>query len=217
MCPSPLSSLVFRPARPTDAEAAVPLIHSSGPAAFDYVFGPRGTASALAFLHHAFRDGEGEFGWRNHHVGELDHRVVAVGAAYGGEAMLAFTLAAARQILGHFGLYRGTGVILRGLRTERVIPPPGRGVRYLAHLGVAPGLRGQGIGRALIAHLTSLDASGTRRQVLDVSVENPRAQALYDRLGFVVTGERASRLAAAHGSVPGHRTMQRPPGAGGIG
>ena len=45
--------------------------------------------------------------------------------------------------------------------------------------------------------------------VLDVAVSNPRAQALYERLGFAVTGERASSLANAQGAVPGHRRMER--------
>lgn len=202
--------LAFRPAMPADAEAAVPLIYGSGPAAFDYVFAISGRSDAQAFLRHAFLDGAGEFGWRNHRVGVLDGTVVAVGAAYGGESALGFTLAAARQILGHFGVRHAPAVIGRGLRVERVIPPPGRGMHYLAHLGVAPALRGLGIGRALIDHLAGLEAAQGRRLVLDVAVTNPRAQALYERLGFVVTGERCSKLANAQGVVPDHRRMERP-------
>lgn len=74
-------TLHFRPARSDDAEAAVPLIYSSGPAAFDYVFGgtPKGTAQD--FLHKAFVSGAGQFGYRQHSVGEQDGRVVAVGTA----------------------------------------------------------------------------------------------------------------------------------------
>ncbi|MBD8874267.1 N-acetyltransferase [Rhodanobacter sp. DHB23] len=200
----------FRAATAQDAATAVPLIHSSGPAAFDYVFAVPGRSSALAFLHRAFVDGAGEFGWRNHVVGELEGVVVAVGAGFGGEAALAFTLAAARQILAHYGLRHAPGVIARGLRVERVIPPPSRGMHYLAHLGVSPALRGQGMGRALIDELIRRGVqSGRSRMVLDVAASNPRAQALYARQGFEVTGERASMLANAQGTVPDHRRMER--------
>ncbi|MDO1530017.1 GNAT family N-acetyltransferase [Fulvimonas sp. R45] len=205
-----MSAVRFRAASPQDAAAAVPLIHSSGPAAFDYVFAVPGRGDAQAFLRHAFVDGAGEFGWRNHVVGELEGVVVAVGAGYGGETALAFTLAAARQILVHYGLRHAPGVVARGLRVERVIPPPSRGMHYLAHLGVSPALRGQGIGRALIEALIRRgEQAGRRRMVLDVAVSNPRAQALYGRLGFAVSGERASSLANAQGVVPGHRRMER--------
>jgi ribosomal protein S18 acetylase RimI-like enzyme len=205
-----ISALRFRVATARDAGAAVPLIYSSGPAAFDYVFAVPGRSTALAFLQRAFVDGAGEFGWRNHIVGELEGVVVAVGAGYGGEAALAFTLAAARQILAHYGLRRAPGVIARGLRVERVIPPPPRGVHYLAHLGVSPALRGHGIGRALIEELIRRGLQqGRRRVMLDVAASNPRAQALYERLGFAVTGGRRSVLANPQGAVPDHRRMER--------
>lgn len=204
-----IEAVRFRAATPDDAVPAVPLIHSSGPAAFEYVFAVPGCGDARDFLARAFVDGAGEFGWRNHCVGELDGRVVAVGAGFGGESMPGFTLSAARQIFGHYGL-RAPGVVARGLRVERVIQPPVRGMHYLAHLGVAPELRGRGIGGALVAHLIEQGHSqGRRRMALDVAATNPLAQALYERLGFIVTGERDSALANAQGAVPAHRRMER--------
>ncbi|NII72754.1 ribosomal protein S18 acetylase RimI-like enzyme [Dyella sp. SG562] len=200
----------FRPAAAGDVAAAVPLIHSSGPGAFEYVFAVPGRSDAQAFLRHAFVDGAGEFGWRNHCVGELHGRVVAVGAGYGASAQWVFTLAAARQILGFFGWRHAVGVIARGLRVEAVIRPPSGRMHYLAHLGVEPALRGRGIGVALIEHLAAQAAAlGRMPLALDVAVTNPRAQALYERCGFAVTGERPSALADARGQVPPHRRMER--------
>ncbi len=198
--------LHFRPARADDVDAAIDLIYSSGPGAFDYVFADA-AGDARHFLRRAFVDGAGQFGHRNHVVGEADGRVVAVGTGFGRESSATFTLAALRQILAHYGL-RAAGPVVRGLRTEGVIRPPGRGEHYLAHLGVAPECRGQGIGRALVAHL--LDAGralGRSSATLDVAVDNPRAEQLYQRLGFAVVAERPSRLGNAHGHVPGHRRM----------
>lgn len=200
----------FRPAMPGDAAAAVPLIYSSGPDAFDYVFMTRDGGDALDFLQHCFVDGAGEFGWRNHRVGVIGDRVVAVGAGYGGETKWPFTLAAARQIIGHYGLRHGMAVIARGLRVESVIRPPEDNMHYLAHLAVLPDLRGQGVGHALIDHLIGLARdAGRRRLALDVATSNPRAEALYQRTGFRVTVERTSHLANESGRVADHRRMER--------
>ena len=203
--------IAFRSAVAADVEAAVPLIYSSGPAAFDYVFTLDSGPTAEDFLRRSFLDGAGEFGWRNHVVGELDGRIVAAGAGWSGEMGFRFMIAGARQILGCYGAIAGAGVIGRALRVEAIVPPPSRTRFVVAHLGVRPETRGQGIGQALIEHL--LDR-GRRRGVeiaaLDVAVTNPRGQALYERLGFIVTGERRSRLSNASATVPDHRHMERP-------
>lgn len=197
----------IRAARADDAAAAVPLMYSSGPAAFDYVFA-RGGTDATAFLGHAFTDGGGEFGYRNHVVGEFDGHVVAVGAGFGHAEAAAFTLAAARQILGHYG-WRAGGTILRGLRTERVIRPPGRGEHYLAHLAVAREFRGHGFGSQLVAWFIAQARHLSRPVVtLDVALDNPRAEALYARLGFELECERPSLLRNTHGAVPTQRRMR---------
>ena len=200
----------FRPARPDDAATAVPLIYSSGPAAFDYVFAAGKGGDAPSFLQYCFVDGAGEFGWRNHWVGVADERVVAVGAGYGADTKGKFMLAAARQILSHYGLRHGAAVITRGLRVESVIRPPEGDMHYLAHLAVVPELRGCGVGRALIDRLVdSAREAGRGRVALDVAASNPRAKALYRRAGFKVVSERRSRLANAQVRVPDHRRMER--------
>jgi ribosomal protein S18 acetylase RimI-like enzyme len=135
--------------------------------------------------------------------------VVAVGAGYSGDTKWPFTLAAARQILGHYGWRHAAGVIARGLRVESVIPPPSGTAYYLGHLGVSPALRGNGLGSALVAYLLAAKPVGaTGPVILDVATTNPDAQRLYQRLGFVVSGERGSTLANAQGRVPDHRRMQ---------
>jgi len=199
----------FRPAAPEDVEAAVPLIYSSGPAAFDFVFSHGRPSGAQDFLSHAFRQGGGEFGWRNHVAGVVAGRVVAIGAGWDGRHSVAFTLAAARQIFGFFGPLKAWGVILRGLKVESVIRPAGAGEFYIGHLGVDPALRSRGFGAKLTAHVLAL-AQACPKAVLDVAVGNPRAQALYERLGFVVTATRVSKLHSRYGSVGDHRRMEKP-------
>ncbi len=203
------SPVTFRRASADDVEAAIPLVLSSGPEAFNYVFGTPSRTPA-DFLRAAFPHGGGQFGFRNHVVGEIDGKLVAAGAGWTSATNLAFLLAAVGQFVPFFGALGSLPVVARGLRTETVVRPPAAGEFYIGHLGVAPDRRGQGIGEALIAHLLAIGAeTGLRRAVLDVSVENPRAQALYTRLGFRVTAERPSTLRREAGYVPSHRRMER--------
>lgn len=202
-------SITFRPAAAADAPAVVPLIYSSGPDAFDYVFAVPGRTSAVEFLHRAFLDGRGEFGYRNHVVGTVAEQVVASGAAWSGAATLRFAIAAARQIFSCYGPVTGAGAVARGLRVESIIQPPRKGCWYVAHLGVPPTLRGRGYGRSMLAHLLELgSAAGFARAALDVAVTNPRAEGLYRQLGFTVTTERVSTLRNAQATVANHRRME---------
>jgi ribosomal protein S18 acetylase RimI-like enzyme len=201
--------IAFRPAAPGDVEAAVPLMYSSGPAALDFVFAHDRPGRAQDFLRYAFAQGSGEMGWRNFVVAVADGRVLAVGAGWGGDRSRAFTLAAAQQIFGFYGPLRAWGVMIRGLQVERVIRPAGDGEFYIGYLGVDPTARSRGIGAKLVAHLLSLaPRPRCTKAVLDVAAHNPRAQALYGRLGFVVTATRVSRLVNRHGKVSDHRRME---------
>ncbi|MCU9950830.1 GNAT family N-acetyltransferase [Pseudomonas sp. PDM13] len=197
-------ALTFRPATPADAPAIAPLVYRSGPAAFDHAFA-RGGRSAVDFLRWTLAREAGEFGYRLHWVGEQDGRIVATGTAFSGEANLRNSLAALGQIVGFYG-FGAAAVIRRGLQLERIIQPPPAATCYLAHLGVAEGLTGQGIGQRLIDHLLHLGRhDGLQRAALDVSAANPRAQALYERLGFVVEHERPSLIPG----IAAHRFMAR--------
>ena len=202
-------TLQFRPAQASDFEAAVPLIYSSGPIAFDYVFaGKKGNAEV--FLHYAFQDGAGEFGYRNHVVGTIDGKVVCAGAGFTGATGLSFPLSAVRQIFSFYGLFSAPGVIRRGLAIEEVIKPPSGKLYYIAHLGVAPELRGQGIGTQLVNHLLLPEfTDGSSTAALDVAVTNPRAEALYERMGFTVTKLCESKLANQYGTVADLRRMEK--------
>jgi len=205
------AALTFRAASRADAADVVPLIYSSGPAAFDYVFDIGGTRDAQGFLRFAYLHGGGEFGWRAHRICDMGGQVAAAGAAFDGRAVLRFTIAGALLILRFYGPIRAWGVMIRGLRTETVIQPPRPQEYYLCHVGVREGLRGQGIGARFLRHLLEgFDANRHRCATLDVAVTNPRAQLLYQRLGFVVETQRISQLRSRHGRVPDHYRMSRP-------
>jgi ribosomal protein S18 acetylase RimI-like enzyme len=202
-------TLSFRPARPDDTFLAVPLIYSSGPASFDYIFHHPQKGRSLDFLRAAFIQPKGEFSYSNHTVVERDGRILGVGAAFSGDTTLSFTIAAALQIFCFYGALAAWPVILKGLQAETVIQPPNSSELIIGHLGVVPEAQGQGIGSALIAHFLSQDSAKGKTPTLDVAVTNTRAQALYERLGFVVVKERQSSLRNEHGAIVNHRRMEK--------
>jgi len=206
-------ALTFRAATPVDVADAVPLIYCSGPSAFDYVFGMGNSLGAQEFLRFAYLRRGGEFGWEAHRVAEIGGRVAAAGAAFDGRAVLRFTISNALAILRFYGPIRAWGVMVRGLRTETVIQPPRAEEYYLCHLGVREELRGQGIGARFMRHLLEgLDPDRHRWATLDVAVTNPRAQLLYERLGFEVKALRVSKLQNRRGRVADHYRLSRPVG-----
>ena len=134
---------------------------------------------------------------------------MGIGAAFSGDKNMAFTIAAAKQIFHFYGLVEAWPVIFKGLQAESVIQPPSSKEIILGHLGVAPEAQGQGIGTALVEYLLALDAAKGKTPALDVAVTNPRAQALYQRLGFVVVAERQSNMKNEHGAIVNHRRMEK--------
>lgn len=199
----------FRPAQPSDAEAAVPLMYSSGPATFDYIFVTRSRDEVAEYLRIAFRDDRGELGYANHVVAELDGEVVGLGAAFSGGDAMRFLIGGLAGLLSFYGPMRTPAIVSRVLRVEKIIAPPKGDLHYIAHLGVAPDLRSHGIGRRLVEQL--LDAGralGRKTAALDVAVHNERAYALYERMGFKPAYQRTSTLKNKHAHVPSHIRME---------
>lgn len=195
----------LRPACPEDAPLAVPLIYSSGPVAFDVVFADDQYPSALEFLQYAFRLPGGEFGYTNHTVVTHQEQVIGIGACFSAKASVAFMIAVIPQIIRFYGILRGIRVIRKGLKVEQLFQLPPANNNYLAHLAVASQWQGHGIGSQLIRHfLDRSRAEGQTHAVLDVSVQNPRAEKLYERIGFKTIEERTAPLPR----IANHRRME---------
>jgi ribosomal protein S18 acetylase RimI-like enzyme len=206
-----MHAVEIRPAQQNDAEAAVPLSYSAGPEAFEYGF-TGGARTARDFLAFAFNDGGGFFGWRNHVVAVLDGQVAGIGAFYSGHEYQRLSNRTVLQVLRFYPLRLAPRVIHRALQLKALMPAPPRTMEYVANLGVRPDLRSRGIGAALIRDRQAVAVQkGRRTYALDVSAKNPRAQALYERLGFAVTG--AQRFPGATGRVPDTRRMELSIGA----
>ena len=89
---------------------------------------------------------------------------------------------AARDV---YGAIQGSLRLLLLAPLEVTIPPD---TLYIEYLAVSARSRGLGIGQALLGHAVTLaQQRGHQTVSLDVTDANPRAQALYERNGFVVT------------------------------
>lgn len=200
--------ITFRPALPQDCASVLPLIYSSGPAQFEYLFTqPR--KPAQLFLQSAFVSGVGLFGYRIHTVALIDERPVAIGGVYGRRDGKALERQMLIQIVRFYGLRSAWSVIRHAIDLDAMMPFPEPDMCYIAQLGVAEAMRGQGIGTAWVQHQIRLaQAKGYQRCALDVASTNPRAQALYERLGFRVTEERAWPHTASVIQMPNMRRME---------
>jgi ribosomal protein S18 acetylase RimI-like enzyme len=203
-----MRALAFRPARPDDADAVVPLIHDSSRALLDYSFAFLG-ADAAAFVRHDFLRGGGFFGWRQQLVATgSDGVIVGSLTAYAGREVGRLGNATTRSVLSHFGLLRTVAVAWRSWFMRPLFITPRPDALFVANVCVAPPLRSQGIGRRLVEHAIAAHADrGLAVVELDVSFANVGAERLYRRMGFRVVAERPY-----HGrrALDGFRRLARP-------
>lgn len=203
--------MTFRDATPEDVEIAVPLIYSSGPPSFEYVFKMSDTKDASAFLQFVFVKPGGEFSYTNHicMVNE-QNKIIGIGSHFDEKAVKGFTLNAVQNILLFYGFINGIKVLKRGLETEKIIPPPIGDTEVLAHLAILPSHQNKGLGSILIQHLSQLAKQKGKSTVsLDVSDENQRAKRLYERVGFTIKKKTTSTLKNKFSYVADHYKMYR--------
>jgi GNAT superfamily N-acetyltransferase len=196
-------SFACRPARPDDAASCAPLVLASGEAEFGFLFGVTGD-ECIAFLARAFVSRCGRFSYRRHRVAlDAQGRVCSVMAMHDGGEIALDDAVFVIQVLTHFGVRRGIGILLRGMRLAGELPPPSRGERLIAHCATLPDARGRGALTALM-HGALCDAN-RREVVLDVRLDNPRARALYTRLGF----HRLDAARSRHPRLPAQLASER--------
>ena len=200
--------LQFRRAVPSDVEEAIPLIYSAGSGEGDYVLAV-GRHTAIDFLRTAFVAGSNLFGCDAHVAAVLDGHVVGIGAFRNGARYNRAVWKTLGPVLRVYGPLTGLGVVRRSMHLDKLCPPPKKNDLFIQDLGVREDMRGKGVGTALLTNQIDLArGKGFRRCVLDVAVTNPRAQALYERLGFRVVKERKWHVKGSAVSVPDMRRME---------
>lgn len=198
----------IRQARPDDVQSVIPMIYSSGPHEFDYVFNV-GDKTVRSYLSFAFPSRLGGQSYRVFTTAVSSGQVVGISAFYSGRDALRLNLGNFWNLLTFYGPRKLMKVIQRGLRMETILPPPEADAGFISQLGVKEEFRGCGIGTTLVQHLIERTRSmGLRKCVLDVAFTNPRAQELYERLGFRVIQENQWNHPDPEVQIPGQRRME---------
>lgn len=197
----------LRPSKKEEVAQAVPLIYSSGPPTFEYVF-KNDKVGAIDFLNHVFVREGGEFSYQNHYSLYDEGKMVGIGSVFSSKESTKFTVADALNIF-RFYQFGSFGIVKRGLQVESIIKLPIKKELVLAHLAIEPVFRGKGYGTKMIDLLKAkANKSDDEFFILDVSEENPKAKALYDRLGFVTTKKNTSTLKNRFSHVANHFRME---------
>lgn len=202
------SVVKFRSCKPSDVDAAVPLIYSSGPTSFDYVFkGNKHTSHD--FLSYAFVTKGGEFSFDNHTALIYNDEFIGIGSSFTATAGKSFLIHDPIKIIKHYK-FASIKTMAKGLKVEQVIKLPKGNEIALAHIAIKEDYRGKGFGQKIVEHLMSTNEQAKNQHfVLDVSELNPRAQALYERIGFKVKSLEQSNLKNQYGSVANHFRMEK--------
>lgn len=177
------NKIIIRPARPEDAAAAMPLIISSGPDVFAYLFNRLGK-SAEDFVLHSLQSNKGLFGYQAHTVAELDGQVVGAGSFYSRKEYKQWSNQMTPLLAKHYR-WRLPFMLDRLLKSTQWMVAPAYDEWYLANFGVSPEWRGHGIGEQMLQYgLQQAQNQNKRIYSLDVSHANPNAERLYRRFGM---------------------------------
>lgn len=203
-----IPGLDIRPARPDDRGAIAALMYSAGPELYDFLY-KTGRVAATDFIAYEFASGRGFCGYRNLTVAVRDGEVVATGSFYDGRRQGDLMRGTVFNALRFFRVRETVPLLLRSGHVDSIVTHPAKDELYLANFAVAPSMRGQGIGDALVQYqLARARASGYRIFSLDVAVTNPRAEALYRRLGLHVVREKQFGGHRPGITVPDQRKME---------
>jgi ribosomal-protein-alanine N-acetyltransferase len=132
-------------------------------------------------------------------------RIHAASFARGWAAEEFETLLRDKTVLAHV-LTDGPGLRVEGFALSRKVLDEAE----LLTIAVDASLRGQGLGRQLLAvHLETLASAGARIIFLEVEEANAAARKLYDRAGFAVVGQRDGYYRKPDGSRARALVMRR--------
>ena len=169
--------MIIRKARPEDASAVIPLIYDAiGDIAY-VLTGTEQIGQAMKVMEQLFRSPGNRLSYENVMVTEQEGQVAGFALSYHGKDIdqLDAPIIERLQQLGQ--------------PTDDVIPEAHPDEYYLDSIAVHPSFQGQGIGSQLIASFEQLAAEQEYpRLLLIVDVDNSKARALYERLGYVEDG-----------------------------
>ena len=177
----------IRPAAPQDAPQAAPLLVSTMGQFGVALLGEDSLQHTEAVMEKLFSRPGNRFNWQVTHLAEVEGTAAGLLASFPGKEISKRELPLLWQIWPANGFLRTLRLTLRGLPaafTPREALPD---EYHIAHLAVSPEFQRRGIGKALLKHAEALASqAGYRKCSLNVEINNNPAQALYEKMGYVV-------------------------------
>ena len=182
------------------------IMYSTGRELYDFAFN-LGNLTARDYIRFEYKAGRGFCGHRNLTVAIEENHVVGTVGLYDRQSHGRLSRGAIGNVVRFYGWVNAWTVLRRMTHVGRIVSKPDRGELYLSNLGVRRDRRSRGIGSALIdLKRNEARARGYRKLALDVADTNPRAEKLYRRIGFEVTGTKV--FTGARAGFPDYRKME---------
>ena len=169
-----------------DAKALAPLIFSSAPTALAAIFDINHELSALHFLQSSLSTEDGQYGFANHWVVEIDHHVVGCVSAWHSNLPDSFHQATLNKLTGFYGIANALSVVQSCQTLQDCFPKPKEHEWCIGHFAVSAQHQKKGVGTALLEFMHKQALSfGKPELCLDVESINTQAIDFYLGHGFV--------------------------------
>ncbi|RMA82329.1 GNAT family N-acetyltransferase [Umboniibacter marinipuniceus] len=190
----------------TEYESAVPLLFSSGPEAFTWLYGNGDKLRAMSFLANSFTRDDTALSHNNIWGVISEGSVIATFILASKASAEALAGPGITQVFRYYGFSAALACSWRGIRLERSLPAPKPDCLHLSGIAVDAQFRGRGLLREIVnfADQKAYEMACSNLS-LDVAKSNALAMAMYLHLGFVHQYSRP----APHKSVPGFHYLTR--------
>ncbi|MBL4795445.1 MAG: GNAT family N-acetyltransferase [Pseudomonadales bacterium] len=196
----------IRNAKPNDKGDIAELIYSSGKELYDYIYETENN-SAIDYIRFEYESGDGFCGYKNVTLAVDGTRVLGTGCFYGGQHYNRLMIGSLKNMFRFFGPIKAWRVLRRSSRVGSVMKVPKKGELYLSNFGVIPESRGKGVGSKMISNKMIIAKDKNYRVfALDVADNNPKAEALYSRLGLEVV--EVKKFSDKRVSMPSVKKME---------
>ncbi len=181
-----------RQANQDDARTLAQLIFSSAPVALAATFDINQELSALNFLHSSLLTADGQYGYDNHWVAEIDNQVVGCLSSWHSDLPDSFHQATLINLTGFYGIAHALSVVQASQALQDCIPQPKNNEWCIGHFAVLAEHQRKGVGSTLL-DVMHKQALAFDRSVLCLDVESKNSQAIdfYLGHGFVKKNESA--------------------------
>ena len=167
---------MIRTATPNDAPLVAPLIYQAMPEVLTKLIGTDNKKEGIFFLERLFTQEKNQYSYQNTLIYEKNNEILGSLVYYNGALIDMLSQSVFDFIKASYGL---------DIRLEKETQA---GEYYIDTLSVSPKAQGKGIGSSLLLHLKELLKGETIG--LLVSMDNPQAEKLYQRMGFVYADMR---------------------------